>query len=134
MRAALKGIPFTEEHKEKLTIARRKMFENSTEEERKRMNKSKKGLKLNEEHKSKIGDGVKQFFENLSDERREEIRLNKAAANKLRRKPWTDEERAKAVERAKLIEKVECPHCGKTFKPGFGNRWHFDNCKLKGDK
>lgn len=44
---------------------------------------------------------------------------------------FSEESKSLQSEKAKLREKVECPHCKKLGpKPQMG-RWHFDNCKEK---
>ena len=37
------------------------------------------------------------------------------------------------LKQSKPKEKVECPHCGKVGGVSVMTRWHFKNCKFKGN-
>jgi len=65
--------------------------------------------KLSEEHKNKISESLYIYYKN-------EVHHSKGKS------PWN-----KGIP----LKKSECPHCGKFVDKGNGNRWHFDNCKLK---
>jgi hypothetical protein len=54
---------------------------------------------------------------------------NKDASNK--KGPKSKEHKMAMKEAHKLIPLIECPHCGRSFKPALAKRWHFDNCKLR---
>jgi len=32
------------------------------------------------------------------------------------------------------MEKIECPHCGKYCDKLNAKKWHFDNCKKRGEE
>jgi hypothetical protein len=83
-------------------------------------NKGKKGVQdgwskdlklgpLSEEHKNNISNSLKEYYKNNPNPM-----LGKDAWNK-----------------GKKMDQIECPHCGKMVDKGNGNRWHFDNCKMK---
>lgn len=46
-----------------------------------------------------------------------------------------DDVKAKISKKLKGFKRpvIECPHCGKVGADGLMKRWHFDNCKLKGE-
>lgn len=49
----------------------------------------------------------------------------------VKRKPLTEEQKAKR--RAAVLKLVKCPHCAKEGARSIMLRWHFDNCKQKGN-
>lgn len=83
-------------------------------------NKGKKGVQdgwskdlkltpLSDEHKNNISNSLKEYYKENPNPM-------------LGKEPWN---------KGRKMDKIECPHCGKIVDKGNGNRWHFDNCKLK---
>jgi ribosomal protein L37AE/L43A len=121
-----KGIPMSEETKEKCRQAqlgnKYALGTKHTEQTRANMSAAHKGKPSNmlgKKHSpetiekmrlSKLGKPSGKEGYRYSPEQLERI------AQKLRANPWT------------------CPHCQKTgYGVGAKNRWHFDNCKIKGE-
>lgn len=46
-------------------------------------------------------------------------------------KNLTEIDKLKKSISAKMLEKLECPHCSKLSDPGNSKRWHFEKCKIK---
>jgi ribosomal protein L37AE/L43A len=57
-----------------------------------------------------------------------------ARGNGSRGLPKTQEQKDKQSEIMKNKPVFVCPHCNKTAQKGNASRWHFDNCKYKGNK
>jgi hypothetical protein len=107
IRQANTGVVFSDERKEKLrqkTLGR-KMLPHVREALNERM-KSFKQSEETKEHLRQVNIGRKHTPEALA----------KMSA-------WQ-------VDRPKLT----CPHCNRASSAGNASRWHFDNCKLKGEK
>lgn len=77
-------------------------------------------LKANPEWRSGIPDNMKRGLRQSS--RRLTSDESKAIA-----------EKRLSENRHNFIIEYECPHCGKVGKGPMMHRWHFDNCKQKGD-
>lgn len=150
-----KGIPLSEEHKEKLRYTR-------TEETKRKISESKRGIPRSEEsklHLSKINSGENNpfFSKKHSEETKKRLSLIKTGSKLPER---TEEHRKKlsdSLKGRKLSEeekekrketyvrgvnhpfygglpdnmKVVCKHCGIVVSKGLHTRWHGDNCKLK---
>jgi len=107
--ASLTGIKLTDEHKAKLSAAKKgKKLGPQTAEHRKKLSKPKTA-----EHRAK-----------LSKPKTAEHRANMS-------KPRTDETKAKISAAMKNASKLQCPHCLKMFAACNLKRWHGDNCKMK---
>jgi len=99
-----------------------------SEESRLKMSESRKGMKLTNETKSKISKGNLGKPKHNADSRR---RISEGNKNKV----------INAVTRAKMSEArtgvkqpiTTCPHCDKTGGQRAMTRYHFENCKIKGD-
>ena len=48
--------------------------------------------------------------------------------------PFDEEHKRKIQDAHRNIKDVECPYCDKKGHPSPMKRWHFNNCKLKGNK
>lgn len=83
------------------------------------MTQVRKGIKLSEEHKRKIS--IAKIGKKQSLERR------LAATGRKH----TEEEKQRMKLAAALREKIECPFCNVSARPGPYGRWHGNNCKLK---
>ena len=107
IRRANTGVVFSEERKQKIgqKAIGRKMPAHVKEALKERM-KSFKQSEETKEHLRQVNIGRKHKPETL-----------------LKMSAWQ-------VDRPKLI----CPHCNRASSSGNAKRWHFDNCKLKGEK
>jgi len=109
-----------------------KAASNPSKATRKKMAIAKLGVTLTAAHKNKISNALKG---NIKSE------LTKEKMSIAKRNP-TDETR-KRLSKAnsgvnnpmygKKLTKITCPHCGKVGAGGAMSRYHFDNCKKKGD-
>jgi group I intron endonuclease len=96
------------------------------------------GKKLSEEAKAKIGrPGVlhHMYGKKLSEETKAKISANLSGVlNHMYGKKHSEEAKAKmsASSTGKQL-KVTCPYCEKVGGINAMKRWHFDNCKLKGN-
>jgi len=130
-----KGVPLSEDHKEKLKeiaqetknyLKAAEVWSNKPEEFRKKVGKksgkSRIGRTASDEHKENISKGLK--GKPKSDEHKESLRL--ARLNVV-----LSDEAKENIAKAARVEYV-CPHCNSVVK-GKGNlsRWHGDNCKQK---
>lgn len=85
------------------------------------------GKFLSEEHKKKISESSKGRV--FSDESRRKISEGqKGRVSVWKGKNQTKESNAKRSIAHLNLEKVVCPHCGKSSDPGNAKRWHFDKC------
>ena len=97
----LKGIPKSEEAKQKLS-------------------ESRTGIKISEEGRRKLSESRKRQYENG------ERKLPSFKGGKQ-----TDDVKRFLADLAKNRKKTQCIHCGKMVDPGNFNRWHGDNCKSR---
>ena len=83
--------------------------------------------------KSQIGKSPWNKGKQASFETKQKIRLSHLGVpSKKKGKPISQETLDK-LKQALKNNPWTCPHCQKTgLNKGLGNRWHFDNCKLKG--
>ena len=122
--ASNKGVPMSEETKEKCRQAqlgnKYALGTKHTEQTRANMSAAHKGQACPMKGKKHSPESI------------EKMRLaHTGKVSKKKGRPITEEQRVKMVESAKA-NSWTCPHCQKTgFAKGAGNRWHFDNCKLK---
>lgn len=137
MESKMKGIPRSEETKNKLRIANQ-------------------GKTLSEETKIKISKATKgennpRFGVIISEETRDKIsRSNKGKTSHMKGKNHSEESKMKMRESSKgkivsketkekiskskkgiPFSKLTCSHCNKVGGKGAMKRWHFDNCKHK---
>jgi len=62
----------------------------------------------------------------------EETKLKKSISAKERYKTHEHHSKGKpSWNKGKDMPKFECPHCGKMVDKLNGNKWHFENCKMK---
>jgi hypothetical protein len=112
-----KRAPFSEQAKQNMKTAAktRKKVEYSAERinKLKEMVQQSKGVSLSNEHKENIRAAMagKSYEERYGIEKANELREKRRNQQLLR-------------------PTVTCPHCGKSGKGAFMNRYHFDNCKL----
>ncbi len=109
-----KGLPMSEETKEilRLTSTGRKM----SIETKEKMSLIKKGKKPYE----------------MNDKIREKIKIA-SIGRKASDTAKTNMSRARKGDSSCAGPVVKCPHCGKSGTNNAMRRWHFDNCKNKGD-
>jgi hypothetical protein len=150
-----KGIPLSEEHKEKLRYVR-------SEETKRKISKAKKGVPKSEKcksHLSKINAGENNpfFGKKHSEEIRKQLSLAKTGcklperteehrqklSNSLKGRKISEEEKEKRKETyvrganhpfyGGLPDnmKTVCKHCGITVSKGLHTRWHGEKCKSK---
>jgi hypothetical protein len=109
---ALKGIPRSEETKQKIREARAKQV--ITEETKELWRKNRRGKPKSEEHKRKISEAnIGKHSVSYTEERRKKQSLALTGKN---------------LGRVHRI--VQCPHCGKEGGLPIMKRHHFDNCKF----
>lgn len=89
------------------------------------------GISLTEEHKQSISNGV------INSEKYNAAKENRlfghvGEKNGMYGKEHSTNTKIKMSESAKNKTKHPCIHCGGMFMPHLLNRWHNDNCKLKG--
>lgn len=106
--------PMPEETKRKIQLAN--IGSRHSDESYARMANKKRGVKLSEEHKKLLsvltkGKNNPNYGKKHSDIAKEKIRQTRLNA-----------------------EKIECPHCNKIGDPPNMARWHFNNCKHKGNE
>jgi len=116
-----KRKPFTEEHLKNMStshIGKNLGDSNPSKREdvRDKISKSLKGIPKSEEHKRKLSE-------------------YKGTLHHAYGKPLSEEAKKKLSisKRGKPTKKVECPHCNKIGGITNMKRYHFDNCKFKGE-
>lgn len=153
----LSGVPKSEEHRKKLSLARTGM--KHSQKSREKMSASRtgrpgpmRGKKHHETTKAKISAAVRgeknPFFgkthspeimqiivaANLGRKESEETRAKKSAARKGEKNPRygvviSEDQKARQIASLKARPHVTCQHCGKTMDESNAKRWHMDNCK-----
>jgi len=105
---AIKGIPLTEEHKNKL-----------------------KEAKKNRNHEQKMSEDLWKCILLLGTKRTEKQKTKMSAAQKNKSTAYiTEHFKTKMSDSIKKVPNITCPHCKKETTPGNATRWHFSNCKL----
>jgi hypothetical protein len=94
-------------------------------------NKGKKGLQIAWNKGLEIGPMTEEEKEKRSKTLKERWKTHKHHA--IGQEPWNKGKKGfqDAWNKGKVMDKTECPHCGKLVDIGNGKRWHFDNCKEK---
>lgn len=121
-----KGTQMSDEFKEKCSISGKKRFQEDEYHP----------LKLygnkNGHHKGEtvgpMDDDIKnKISESLKKKWKEQEHPTKGL------EPWNKNKKGLQVawNKGKEMEKIECPHCGKSVDKLNAKRWHFDNCKFK---
>jgi len=111
-----KGMAWSDEIKQKVSLGVKKLWENP--EYRDHMSKAHKG------QQSPMA-GKKHNIQSLK-------RMSESKIGKKQSKE-TIEKRIKQL-KGKTAPKLICPQCNQIGGAGAMKRWHFDNCKLKGNK
>ena len=129
-----KGLKMTDEFKEKCSKAAKKRFEDDKE------NHPFKLFRVDtksEEHRKKISNTLKERYKNdeiipNTEPMSEEIKNKISEVLKNKYKTEVHHSKGKpSWNKGKIMEKIECPYCGKFADKSNIKRWHFDNCKLK---
>jgi len=110
----LSGLLHTEETKRKIQLAN--IGSRHSDESYAQMANKKRGVKLSEEHKKLLS------------------LLTKGKNNPNYGKKHSDIAKEKIRQTRLNAEKIECPNCNKIGDPPNMARWHFDNCKHKGNE
>jgi hypothetical protein len=107
IRQANTGVVFSDERKEKLR--KKALGKKMLPHVREALNERMKSFKQSEKTKEHL----------------RQVNLGRKHTSKALKKmsAWQ-------IDRPKLI----CPHCNRASNAGNASRWHFDNCKLKGEK
>lgn len=137
------GVERANEIKAKLKESKKHI----SEETRMKLSNSKTGVPLSDYHKQRISEGNYIKWESMSNEVREAFRekmkkinqneeKRKDASEKIKQK-WKEPEFLNKMkirnEKSPFKEMVVCNYCNKEGKKGPMARWHFENCKLKGN-
>jgi len=65
-----------------------------------------------------------------SDERRKKLSLAMIGRSNMGGKKHSEETKKKMSESALNLEKLTCPHCGKSMAKKFASRYHYDKCSV----
>ena len=103
------------------------VYSKHTDETKKKISESAKERYKSEENRIKTSEATKKA--QSSDEFRRKRSIT--AKQRYQERPELRELVSKQF-KGKSKSIVECPHCGKNGGTGPMNRWHFDNCKLRG--
>ena len=87
------------------------------------------GRSHSEATKQKISEKSK-LYRHSEESKRKISEANKGKVCHNKGKPQTAESNLKRSQSHLTLEKIPCPHCGKTISPQNAKRWHFANCKL----
>lgn len=100
-----------------------------------KMSDVQKGKKLSEEHKNKLSEAhkgkvlSKETKSKISKAQKGRVKSDLERANISKGKTGKPRAPISNETRAKMKQKVECPHCGKVGVIAPMKQWHFDNCK-----
>lgn len=137
------GLKHSEESKQAMSKNRKGKSHKHTPESIEKIRQANTGVVFSEERKRKISQ--KAIGRKMLEHVKENLRLlmksfkhSEETKEHLRQvnlgRKHTPEALAKMsawqVDRPKLI----CPHCNRASSAGNASRWHFDNCKMKGEK
>lgn len=87
----------------------------------------KKGKKLPKEIKIKISESL------MGHKQSDETKLKKSQSHTGLKHSEETKKKMSLSAKGKIRPKLKCPHCGKVGGTGNMQRWHFDNCKFKGE-
>jgi hypothetical protein len=137
------GLKHSEESKQLMSQKLKGRSRKHTPESIEKIRQANTGVVFSDERKKKLRQkalGKKMPFHvrQLLDERMKSFKQSEETKEHLRQvnlgRKHTPEALAKMsawqIDRPKLI----CPHCNRASSAGNASRWHFDNCKLKGEK
>jgi len=108
-----KGLPWSDEFKENISVKVSKLWENP--EYREHMSKAHKGQTSAMKGKKHSPESLKKMSQTKLGKKQSQESIDKRAA-KLR---------------GSIAPKLTCPHCEAIGGTGAMRRWHFDNCKNK---
>lgn len=119
--------------REKISETLKERFKN-TEHNRKGMepwNKNKKGVQSAWNKGLKLGPQSQESKDKKSKTLKE--RYKNEVHHSKGKEPWNKGKKGSQVpwNKGKIMEKIECPHCGKLCDKLNAKKWHFDNCKNK---
>lgn len=121
-----KGKQITEETKRKISKALQNTRRNFTSEHKKKLSKSNIGKVI---CKNKTTNEIICVNQDEFNKNNELIGIHK-------NRKLTEEHKRKISESGRGLKRktIICPHCGKIGSIANMKRWHFENCKFKGDK
>lgn len=128
-----KGLKMSDEQKKNFSKAAKKRFEDDKENHPFKLFRNDT---ISEDQKNKISNTLKEKYKNgeiIPNRESKSEDFKHKISETLKNKYKNEDHPSKGKpswNKGKIMEKVECPHCGKFSDKSNAKRWHFDNCKL----